>query len=207
MSLSTSPRVAPAGARGTLRTLCASLLLVTAPAALAAWDLDTQRSTVQFMSVKNSSVAELHFFRTISGGIGDAGSAQLTIDLDSVETLIPIRNERLRELLFETVQFPAATLSAQVPEALLAVETGQSVNATIDLSLELHGASKSYPAAVLVTRLADASLQVVLREPLLVNADDFGLAAGVGVLREVAGLQSISTAIPVTATLVFVAAP
>jgi hypothetical protein len=129
---------------------------------------------------------------------------QVSIDLDSVETMIPIRNQRMRELLFETVRFPAATLEASVDPALLEVAAGATREAELDVTLDLHGSRVDYTVAALVSGGADGSVQVVLAQPLVVRAADFGLEAGVEVLREVAGLQSISTAIPVDARLVFV---
>jgi len=189
-----------------IRRLAAVLVILSsaiATAAQAAWDLDNERSTVQFMSVKNASIAELHHFKVLSGGIAENGEAQVTIDLDSVETLIPIRNQRMRELLFETVRFPAATLTAPVPEDLATLDTGETRDVNFEVSIDLHGKSVPYAAKADVTRLADGSLRVVLSEPILVKASDFALGEGVGTLREVAGLDSISTAVPVTATLVF----
>jgi hypothetical protein len=170
---------------------------------LAEWTLDNEASRLSFVSTKNASKAELHHFRSLSGAVDDSGSARLRVDLDSVETLVPIRNERMRELLFETVRFPAATLTAQVPESVLALQPGESLVTEISIDVELHGASKAYPASVLVSAGADGLRQVLLREPLLVDAADFGLDGGIGTLREVAGLTSISTAVPVTAHLVF----
>jgi polyisoprenoid-binding protein YceI len=183
--------------------LCAISLALVSGFASAEWELDNGRSTVNFLSVKNSSVAELHHFKSLAGGIGDDGTAQVTIDLDSVETLVPIRNQRMRELLFETVRFPAANLSAEVPASLLALAAGESATEKVDLTLELHGQSKVFSAAMVVNHIADGTLQVSLREPLVVKASDFGLAEGVNVLREVAGLEAISTAVPVSAHLVF----
>ena len=171
--------------------------------AMAGWELDNERSTVQFMSVKNASIAELHYFHALAGEVADDGQARVSIDLDSVETLIPIRNQRLRELLFETVRFPAATLTTTVPEAVKSLENGESVGTPLAVDVELHGVSKSLEADALVTKLNDGSLQVVLSEPLIVNAADFGLDGGIEVLRDVAGLKNISTAVPVSATLVF----
>ncbi|WP_439101327.1 YceI family protein [Congregibacter sp.] len=185
--------------------LVASLFLAGASvSALADWELDGERSTVQFMSVKNASVAELHHFRSISGGISDTGAAQVALDLDSVETLVPIRNQRMRELLFETVRFPAALLRAEVPKSLSELPVGETRDTAIEVEVDLHGSKQSYTTEVLVTRLNDGGLQVVISEPLLVKAADFGLADGIEVLREVAGLQSISTAVPVSGQLVFV---
>lgn len=185
-----------------LRVATLLCLLLAAPA-FAAWELDDSRSTLRFMSVKNGSTGEVHHFSSLSGELSDDGTAQLRIPLDSVETLIPIRNERMREMLFETMRFPAATLSARVPASLLERDAGDSTVADLEITVQLHGASKPYTASVLVTGLADGSVQVVLREPLVVNAADFGLVGGIEALREVAGLASIGTAVPVTAHLVF----
>ena len=181
----------------------ALLLLLSAPAALSAWELDGERSTVQFLSVKNASIAELHHFKALSGGIDADGAARIVIDLDSVETLIPIRNQRMRELLFETVRFPAATLSAHVPDGVAPMAPGETRAVDLEISIDLHGTVVPYAAKADVTGLADGSLRVTLREPVLVKAADFGLAAGIETLREVAGLGSISTAVPVDAQLVF----
>ena len=77
------------------------LTLLTQPA-LADWTLDNERSIVNFISIKNASIGEVHRFRSLAGSVSDDGAVRLVIDLDSVETLIPIRNQRMRELLFET---------------------------------------------------------------------------------------------------------
>jgi polyisoprenoid-binding protein YceI len=185
------------------RTALAALALGLSGPVLAAWDLDAERSTVQFLSVKNASVAEVHHFTKVSGGIDDDGQATVTIDLASVETMIPIRNERMREMLFETARFPEATLSARVPDDLDELDAGETTRADLEVSIDLHGKTALYSAAAHVTRLADGSLQVVLAAPVLVKAADFGLEGGVEMLREVAGLKNISTAVPVDATLVF----
>ena len=186
----------------------AGALIITAslyaPGAFAAWTLDGARSSVQFMTVKNASVAELHHFKVVAGSVSDEGAAQVTIDLDSVETLIPIRNQRMREMLFETVRFPSATLNARVPADLAEMKAGETRAVDLEVSIDLHGTIAPYIAKTNVTRLADGSLQVALAEPILVRAADFGLDGGIEMLREVAGLQNIATAVPVDATLVFI---
>ncbi|MDP5052532.1 MAG: YceI family protein, partial [Congregibacter sp.] len=133
----------------------------------------------------------------------DTGAAQVALDLDSVETLVPIRNQRMRELLFETVRFPAAMLRAEVPSSLSELPMGETRDTSIDVEVDLHGVKRSYIAEVLVTRLNDGALQVVISEPIVIKAADFGLEGGIDVLREVAGLTSISTAVPVSGQLVF----
>ena len=162
---------------------------------------------VNFVTVKNASVGEIHSFSSLVGYISGAGRVQVTISLDSVETLIPIRNERMRELLFETVQFPAATISAQVEPALLAAAAeGGVLTADVPITLSLHGQQQVLSMPVSVVGEGDGRLRVFSARPLLVNAGDFGLEAGVAALQKIAGLQSISNAVPVTLHLLFVPA-
>ena len=87
--------------------------------ALAQWTLDESHSTVEFVTTKNSAIAETHSFDVLTGAIKADGTVAVAIDLDSVETLIPIRNERVRKTLFETADFPRATISTQIDPAEL----------------------------------------------------------------------------------------
>jgi hypothetical protein len=47
-------------------------------------------------------------------------------------------------------------------------------------------------------------LRVFSSQPIILQAEEFNLDAGVEALRQVAGLKSISTAVPVTLNLLFV---
>lgn len=192
--------------RGLARPLVIALLGVfAAPLATAGWMLDGERSALQFMSVKNTHIAEIHHFKALSGSIDDAGQARVVIDLESVETLIPIRNQRMRELLFETLRFPMATLTARAPAGIETLATGETLSAEMSVGVDLHGIVAPYQTRIHATRLADGGVQVTLAQPVLVRATDFALTEGIEALRKIVGLQSISTAVPVTATLVFVA--
>lgn len=183
-----------------------ALLLLTvglAAPAMAQWELDSSKSSVNFISVKNSAIAETHSFKSLLGYVSAEGHAQVTINLDSVETLIPIRNERMREMLFESVSFPTATVSVAIDPAVLeAVSEGGSISTELPLKLSLHGVEKALPAAVLVVG-EGTSLRVVTRRPVVISAADFDLDEGVEALRAVAGLKTISTAVPVTFSLLF----
>ena len=96
------------------------VLLLPWASAHAQWELDAQRSSINFVSIKNDAIGELHSFGSLLGFISADGGVQVSVDLNSVQTLIDIRNERMRELLFETVKFPTATVTAQIEPALLA---------------------------------------------------------------------------------------
>jgi polyisoprenoid-binding protein YceI len=181
--------------------MAALLWLFTAPA-LAEWSLDPDRSSVNFISTKNGAVAELHSFDRIAGSVSDAGEARLQIDLTSVNTRIGIRDERMRELLFETGRFPTATIGAVVETDGLD-EVGVTRTRELALEIDLHGHTGTARASLDVTRLDANTLLVSTRSPLILSAGDFELGAGLERLREVAGLNAISPAVPVTASLLF----
>jgi len=186
--------------------LAVALLLVTGQV-WAQWELDNDRSSVNFVSIKNGSVAEIHSFSSLVGYIGAEGKVQLGIDLNSVETLVPIRNERMREMLFEVVKFPTANITVQVdPVIIAAAAEGGVVSVDLPVTLSLHGHEQALTVPVVVVGEGDGRLRVFTSRPVIVNAADFGLDGGVTALREIAGLKSVSTAVPVTLQLVFVPA-
>ncbi len=188
----------------TIANAAAGALALAATAAHGAWTLDDDASRVSFVSVKKTHVAEVHRFETLHGGIGPQGRATLAIDLASVDTGIPIRDERMGEMLFQTGLFPRATFTTRVdPRALRALGAGQSRAMTVEGRLDLHGAVQPVTAEVVVTRLTRGRIQVSTLEPVLVDAGAHDLVQGVERLREVAGLPSISHTVPVTFTLTF----
>ena len=178
-----------------------------ATSALAQWELDDKSSAVGFITTKNATVAESHSFTSLTGYISKEGKLQVEISLDSVETLIPIRNERMRQMLFETVDFPMAKVTAEVDDSVIkAVSDGDVLVAEVPITLSLHGREKLLSVPVVLIGTADGSILAVASSPILVNAADFGLEKGVALLREAAGLKSISTAVPVSFQLYFVPA-
>ena len=171
--------------------------------AQAHWSLDNDASSLSFVTVKAEHVAEAHTFDSLSGTIGDDGGVEISIELASVNTMIPIRNERMQEMLFETNLFPDATISGSINlDALTDMDAGSSVARQIDFELSLHGQSVALAADVQITRTGEGVIVSTLK-PIIVMADSFSLAAGVEKLREVAGLPGISRAVPVSFTVVF----
>lgn len=204
----------------TIRTAVLSFialtLLATAAAASAQWELDSKQSSVSFISIKNGAIGESHSFSSVIGFIGEHGNVQLAIDLDSVETQIAVRNDRLREMLFETAKFPAAKIFARIdPEVLKKIVAGGVLTMQLPITLELHDKTQELSVEVLVVGEKgemdgegedSERLRVVSTKPVLINAADFNLVPGIAALQKVAGLQSISTSVPVTLQLVFVPA-
>ena len=168
------------------------------------WTVDGGTSSLSFVTVKNGDVGEAHGFGKLGGSVEPDGTATLTIDLASVDTGVEIRDQRMRDVLFEVNKFATATVTAKLDKAVIkGLKTGASTTLPLALTLNLHGQGKSIPATVTVTALAGDRLLVTTREPLIINATDFDLVNGIEQLRELAGLPSIDIAVPVTATLVF----
>ena len=181
----------------------ALLALVTLPVH-AHWKLNGADSAVSFVSTKAINVAEVHRFGTLSGGVDDEGQVNITISLDSVDTGIELRDERMRGMLFDTENFAAATISAAVDtDTISAMSPGESSDMVIEGNLDLHGESRPLTMDVVVTRSGDNRLLVVSKKPVVVNAPEFKLGEGVEALRAIAGLPSISLAVPVSFVLAF----
>jgi polyisoprenoid-binding protein YceI len=183
-----------------LKTLFSvGMLLAATTVSAANWQLDNDQSQLNFVSIKKGNVAEVHHFERLTGNLSENGTFTLDIDLESVNTNIEIRDQRMREFLFDVVDFPAASLTAQVEPALVAeLASGMTRTATIDAELSLHGQKQSLTIDVLVTKLSDNTLMLVSAKPLVLNVSDFDLVQGVEKLRELAGLPSISHAVPVS---------
>ena len=186
-----------------IHLLIASTLIVAGPC-FAAWSLDNDASQVSFVSVKAGDAGEVHRFTEISGGLSADGDASVTIQLASVDTLIPLRDERMRELLFQTELFPTALLSANIDmDALNAIGPGESMDMTANLILDLHDQQIKLAAEMIVARLGDHRLMVSSRKPVIVNAASVDLVNGIEALRAIANLPSISKAVPVSFVLTF----
>ena len=180
------------------------LLILFSTPVFPDWTLVNEESRINFISIKASDIAEIHTFEELSGSVKNSGEAQVIINLASLETLIPIRNERMGNLLFETKLYPTATFRLGVDlQTILLTEVGKSLDVTYRGVLELKSKQFLIPIKLSVTRLGNESFSVTSSEPLLLNADTLGLSGGIESLRVIAGLPSISKSVSVTFSLIF----
>jgi polyisoprenoid-binding protein YceI len=181
---------------------CTAAALLSQPA-LADWQIGPG-SQVQFVSIKNNTIGEVSQFETIAGTVTDAGEVEVRVALDSVETNIGIRNERMKKMLFEVGLYPEAVITAQLDaDAVAALSSGGLTN--VALKIDLHGQTVTKEAQLNVS-VTDQGASATTTQPILLNAAEFGLEGGVAALQEVAGLNAISRVIPVTVALQLVAA-
>ncbi|KTB82598.1 YceI family protein [Pseudomonas syringae] len=189
----------------TIRLLLVMLAAVALPAH-ANWYLDNESSRLSFTSTKDSDIAEVQRFLVLHGKVGNKGLAEVEIEMDSVSTGIPLRDERLREQVFQVRAFPSAQINAQLNmRPINDLAPGAQLELRLPLSVSLRGKTHSYNAELLVTRLDDRRFQVVTLEPLVVHAQDFDLVPDFTALRKTAGLSAVSLSVPVGAVLIFTA--
>ncbi len=186
--------------------LLMALLGTLALPAHANWYLDNESSRLSFVTTKNGDIAEVHRFLTLHGKIDRQGVATLEVELESVNTGIPLRDERLRRDLFQIKTYPQAQITAQINvQPINDLAPGAQLELRLPLVVRLHGQEHRYSAELLATRLDDRRFQVVTLEPLVIHAEDFDWVASLAALREVAGLSAISLSVPVGAVLIFTA--
>jgi hypothetical protein len=192
--------------RSTLQPLAFLLLAGAALSARADWYLDGESSRLSFVSTKNANVSEVQRFLVLHGKVDPEGLAQVEVELESINSGVPLRDERMRQALFQIDRFPDALITTKIDlRPINDLAPGAQLELRLPLMVDLHGKQHEYQAELLATRLDDRRFQVVTLEPLVINAEDFDLAPGLETLRKMAGLSAISLSVPVGAVLIFTA--
>ncbi len=177
------------------------------------WRLDGNNSSVQYVSMKNNSVAEVNSFSAnlgessaLNGTIDVLGDAVLSIDLNDVKTGIDIRNERMINFVFETEFLPTAYIHVNLDtDALASMAVGSSFVDNVQGELSLHGISQTVSAEVLIVKASEGDVYVSTLQPINIDSKDFDMASGLEVLRGIANLTSINQSVPVYFRLHYVA--
>ena len=164
------------------------------------WKIEPENSSIAFASIKNDAIGESHHFSGVSGTVDADGQVAVDIDLTGVETNIDIRNERMREFVFNNM--PSATLTAEVEMAdLSSLDVGASTTTDAFGTLSLLGTEVDVDAVLFVMRVAEDKVMVTTDGMAMLNVEDAGLSVGVEKVRDIAGLDSITGVSPVTMRL------
>lgn len=162
------------------------------------WTIDANNSVLNFVSVKNETVAETHRFKELTGAVTD-GKLEATIPVVSIDTQIPIRNERMLKHLFKSDKYANITVTSDLDMASIdAIPAGSTLPLVVNLEVFLAGSTGTVEANLQVTRLDADQLLVTTTSPVLINASAFKFSEGVEQLRTIAGLNSIDMVVPVT---------
>ena len=174
-------------------------------AAYADWILDAENSNISYGTVKNDMRGENNTFKTISGHLNNDGQIDIEIDLSSIDTLIEIRDGRMRDIVFKVSENATAKLSGQMDlKAYDNQEIGTSRIIETTVSLELVGQKLEHDVKLLVTRLAKNKVMVTPHGVMFIDADDYDLVDAIEILRNLAGLDSIASVISMGFYLTFI---
>jgi polyisoprenoid-binding protein YceI len=189
-----------------ISSILISLLLTTTVSlpALAAWKLDNENSQLSFMSVKKGNIAENHSFSKLAGNITEQAQVNISVDLSSVNTNIAIRDERMKEFVFKTDTYSTANFTATLETSLLkSLILGEDKKLTISGVLDFHGEQQTIMLDVSVIKLSADKILVNTIKPFFIQADAYGVVAGINKLKELASLPSINYVVPVSFSVTF----
>ena len=168
------------------------------------WSVDTDKSSLSYVSIKSGEVAESNSLSGFSGSVSAQGAANIEIDLATVETKVDIRNERMRDVFFQVADYPTAIVTAQIdPAAFEALGVGQSITQPLEATLNVKGVEAPIGTQVAITRTSENGVLVTSVEPVIVYADALELTEGLAQLQALAGLDSITPAVPVSFSIAF----
>lgn len=123
-----------------IKPLAFALLAAAAVPAHADWYLDNESSRLSFVTTKNTEIAEVQRFLVLHGKVDSKGAAQLEVELESVNSGVPLRDERMRNQLFEIKTFPDALINAQINlQPINDLAPGAQLELRLPLSVTLHG--------------------------------------------------------------------
>ena len=179
------------------------ITLFCLPAYASDWQLNREQSAISYLSSKQATaetplIFESNLFHEFSGSI-KGSQIELVIDLNSLDTNVPIRDERIAEHVFLSKQYPQAIVSATID----GLEQLNYARKQIEATLAMRGQSHRLQGEVIVKRSNPDTLQIQTVTPILVDANAYGMLDGFAKLKELVGLMQIPTTIPVSLHLVF----
>ncbi len=179
-----------------------TISLSATAATAATWTLNPDVSVLSFGSIKNDSIGEAHTLPGLSGGVADDGSVEINVGLDTANTNIEIRDERMQEHVFSAA--PTAELKAQIDmDALENLESGASETLEVDGTLTFMGNDIPVYLDVFLLRLSDDQVMVSSNTATYLSTDELGIDQGIDELQKLAELGSITRVTPVTFRFMF----
>jgi YceI-like domain len=173
-------------------------------------DLDKSRVVISVIKDRDTANPVIARFSLRDGAVslGSPGSAKLSVDLDTVESSIPVRNERLRNIFFETSALGWDTAEIAVPalgaEVVRALGDKRRVDATkLQGTLKVHGHTAPITMLVEARYADDGRLSVRTTAPVEVKISDLGLTDNLHRLSSICMHDSIDDLVKVDVALEF----
>ena len=186
-----------------MKSLILALSFVSSAALAANWQLDSSASSLNFVSVKNDVISEVHHFSELTGQ-WDGAKASVSIPVSGMQTNIPIRNERIWQYVLQADKFNAIEASVQIAEDIINdMQIADAKVLDLPITLTIAGQTATVNAKVRIVKLSDNVIQADTAAPLMLNTNNFNLTAGVAKLQELAGLKRIDPLVPVSFSVRF----
>ncbi len=172
--------------------------------AQAQWNLDKSQSELYFTFIKAAQIGTVGHFESFDAHVTEQGKANLTVDLASLNTGIEKRDNRLRNIFFNTSKYPTAYIEISLSKTIQKrLQVGETEQVRVSAKVTLHGKTQRLRELVNVTLLNENTVEVATAIPVLLDVSDYGLMPGIQKLIELAGVKSISQSVPVTFRLRF----
>jgi polyisoprenoid-binding protein YceI len=188
-----------------LATYLLPLLLLThlnSAFATTSYVVDNKNSVVNFSVTKKQYIIEPAVFKDVEGTIDNKGNIKISIDINSVDSSNPIRDNRLVEMFFQADFFPHAIVTAKIDEKVLnSKKTFQQIE--LPATLEFFDLKKEIKLSVMVAKIGNNILVTSLK-PTIINAKTFDVPShNLAALSKVCGGINISDIVPVNFVLTF----
>ncbi|MDO1508829.1 MULTISPECIES: YceI family protein [unclassified Neisseria] len=166
-------------------------------------DWEVSNAGITFLSSKINkqlgSVTEQSRFTASQAMLGKDGEFKMEVDLSSVNTGIEIRDQRLKDWVFETAKFAKANVTGKVDvDTVNKLAIGETVNLKQPLVLDIHGKQINLEADLSAQRISADKIMVSTLSPVLLDVKAMDMVGGVAQLVEVMGLSSIVQQVPVS---------
>lgn len=186
-----------------MKKILLATLLVSAFAQADNAEWASADNQISFLSIKvnqqKNSITEQSVFTSSEARLGKEGDFILDIDLNSVKTNIDLRDQRLKDWVFETAQFGKATVSGKVDaDAVNKLAVGETLKLAQPLVLDIHGKKINLQADLSVQRVAEDKIMVSTLTPVILDTKEMDMGKGVAQMVEVMALSSIVEQVPVS---------
>lgn len=178
------------------------LTLTSVTFASSLYEIDSDNSIVTFSVTKKQYIVEPATFEDVSGSIDKQGNVIISIDINSVNSSNPIRDNRLIDMFFQTEFFPEAIISTKInPSILNSKQSIQKVK--LNATLEFYETKKDIVLEALVVKTGNKVVVTSLKS-IIINAKMFNLPMdNLNALSKVCGGITISDIVPVNFVVTF----
>ncbi|WP_163833641.1 YceI family protein [Spartinivicinus ruber] len=186
----------------TKQLLLGALLTAAVSQVQAAWLVQSENSKVNFITEKiftnDKSVKETQLISGVAGEVDNQKQAEIKIDLATIDTKIPVRNDRIKKWVLDITNYRYATVKADlsaINEQKIAV--GDSKQMAVDGSLTIREATLPIQLFVKVTKNSATHYSVVSYKDTSININQYGGEDGIQKMTQVMGLKSINPVVSV----------